>query len=538
MLSNPILRGFNPDPSIICVDENYYIATSTFEWFPGVQIHHSTDLVNWHLITHPLNNNQLLDLKGIPDSCGVWAPCLSYSNGIYYLVYTIVKSFDGPWKDLTNYLITASDITGPWSSPIKLNHSGFDPSLFHDDDKKWLVNMKVDHRNNKLFGGIVLQEYCPERQSLIGDEVLITKGSELGLSEGPHLYKRGEFYYLILAEGGTSYDHAVSIARSKSLTGPYEFHPNNPILTAKANTENLLQKTGHADICQGADGNWYMVFLTSRPVGENRRCVLGRETAIEQVYWGDDAWLHLKSNNKLAREVIPQIGTVETKYQPIDWCDNFDNQNLDINLSSLRQPITSQWADLKARDNWLRLYGRDSLASTFEQSLLARRVQNHEFFAQTKIDFTPTCYQQSAGLVCYYNTTHWHYLAIQGREDGKRELVCLTYNNRVLTQYPTQAIELPDNVFVYLRCEVVGTELVYAYSLDAVDWINMPHVLNMSILSDDYVCSNSNAYKAAFTGAFIGICCQDLSHSNHYADFEYFSYTELNQNLLASKTSC
>ena len=150
-IENPILKGFNPDPSICRVGEDFYIATSTFEWFPGVQIHHSKDLKNWNLISHPLNRLSQLDLKGVPDSCGIWAPCLSYHKGTFYLVYSNVKSFDGVWKDSPNYLVTAKDIQGDWSDPIYLNSSGFDGSLFHDAGKIWYTNMIVDHRNGKFL---------------------------------------------------------------------------------------------------------------------------------------------------------------------------------------------------------------------------------------------------------------------------------------------------------------------------------------------------------------------------------------------------
>jgi xylan 1,4-beta-xylosidase len=185
-IRNPVLPGFNPDPSILRVNDDYYIATSTFEWFPGVQIHHSKDLVHWRLLTHPVTRTSQLDMRGNISSSGVWAPCLSYRDGMFYLIYSNVRSYKGPFKDVYNYLITAKNIEGPWSEPIFLNSSGFDPSLFHDTDgKKWLVNMLWDHRKLKLvepnhddganedehasiqgcFAGILIQEYDLSAQS-------------------------------------------------------------------------------------------------------------------------------------------------------------------------------------------------------------------------------------------------------------------------------------------------------------------------------------------------------------------------------------
>jgi xylan 1,4-beta-xylosidase len=193
-IQNPILRGCNPDPSICRVGRDYYVATSTFEWYPGVQLHHSRDLAHWRLVGRPLSRASQLDLRGEPDSCGVWAPCLSHADGQFWLIYSDVKRFDGDFKDVHNYLVTAPAIEGPWSDPVRLNSSGFDPSLFHDaDGRKWLVNMLWDHRAGRSrFGGILLQEYSAAERRLVGPVRNIFAG----------------FYYPLVAEGGTGYEHA------------------------------------------------------------------------------------------------------------------------------------------------------------------------------------------------------------------------------------------------------------------------------------------------------------------------------------------
>ncbi|HXI94251.1 MAG TPA: family 43 glycosylhydrolase, partial [Blastocatellia bacterium] len=200
-IQNPILRGFNPDPSIVRAGDDYYIATSTFEWFPGVQIHHSRDLMHWRLLSRPLNRPSQLNMLGDPDSCGVWAPCLSYDGGLFYLIYTDVKRYGrtsqpggvgAGLRDLHNYLVTCPTIDGQWSDPVYLNSSGFDPSLFHDDDRrKYLVNMLWDHRPGKnRFGGIVLQEYSAAQRKLVGERRNVFTGTSIGFTEAPHLYKR------------------------------------------------------------------------------------------------------------------------------------------------------------------------------------------------------------------------------------------------------------------------------------------------------------------------------------------------------------
>ena len=191
-IRNPILRGFNPDPAILRVGSDYYIATSTFEWYPGVQIFRSADLGNWRLASRPLNNARLLDMTGVPDSCGIWAPCLSHADGLFWLCYTIVRRFDGDFKDAHNYITTCETIDGDWSDPVYINSSGFDPSLFHDDDgRKWHMNMLWDHRPGRSrFGGILLQEYSHAERRLVGEAVNIYSGTATGLTEGPHIYKR------------------------------------------------------------------------------------------------------------------------------------------------------------------------------------------------------------------------------------------------------------------------------------------------------------------------------------------------------------
>ena len=200
-MTNPILPGFFPDPSICRAGDDYYIASSTFQWFPGVKLHHSRDLIHWEPAGYALTIKSQLDMVGNDDNGGIWAPCLSYSAGLFYLIFTDAKTWEGPYKDAHNYLTTAPSIAGPWSEPIYLNSSGFDPSLFHDDDgRKWFVNMVWDHRKGKNpFGGILLQEYSPKEGKLFGPIKNIFKGTELGLVEGPHLYKKDGWYYLLTA---------------------------------------------------------------------------------------------------------------------------------------------------------------------------------------------------------------------------------------------------------------------------------------------------------------------------------------------------
>jgi xylan 1,4-beta-xylosidase len=522
--TNPILKGFNPDPSILRVGKDYYIATSTFEWFPGVQIHHSTDLIHWELIGHPLERLSQLNMLGNQSSCGIWAPCLSYSDGIYYLIYTDVKAFLGMFKDTHNYLVTATDIRGPWSEPIYLNSSGFDPSLFHDaDGKKYLVNMVMDYRRwNSKFGGIVLQEYSEETKTLIGEPVNIFKGTPLGFTEAPHLYMHDGYYYLMTAEGGTEYAHAVTVARSRNLTGPYEVDPMNPMLTTSHAPDNPLQKSGHASITEGHNGKWYLAHLCGRPVGEGRCCILGRETAIQEVVW-KDGWLRLANGSNIPSLTVEIDGveadsTVEKQY----LMEDFDQSSWSIHLQTLRVPLAER-ASLEERPGYLRLYGRESFTSCHYQSLLAHRQQSFYCEVTTKVDFQPKNFQTLAGLVYYYDSLSYYYLYITEDEHLGRVLSILSNVLGRGTQPIGAGIALPRTGEVYLRLTTEKEKAYFSYSLDGEEFVRVGKALDATVLSDDYYAPTGHIL---FTGAFIGICCQDLSGQGAYADFDYFEYKE------------
>jgi len=534
-IRNPIIRGFNPDPSILRVGDDYYIVTSTFEWFPGCQIHHSRDLRNWKLVGRPLNRVSQLDMLGVPDSCGVWAPCISYKpeNQTYYLLYANVRRFDGPWKDTPNYVVTSKDILGEWSEPVYLNSSGFDASFFHDDDgKTWQVNMIVDHRKNKFFGGIALQEYDYKQQKLVGDIRNIFQGSELGSTEGPHLYKRSGWYYLLVAEGGTSYDHCMTLARSRNIAGPFELHPKNPIITAKNNPGNALQRAGHGDFIETQSGETYAVFLTGRPLTQRGRCITGRETSIEEMEWRDDDWIYLASGGSLPRENVEAPDLPDHSFEPEPARIEFDNEDIDINFQALRVPMSDDWVSQKDRPGHLRLYGRESLSSCFRQSLVARRIQAHHTISSTRLEFDPVSFQQMAGLVCFYNTYHYHYLHVFGNDDGTRKyLGIITCDKLDVSEPAGDPIDVSIAKQVFLKADFDGARLQFYYALDqepsADQWQKIGPVLDGSILSDEYVEGNPGPFRPCFTGAFVGLCCQDLSGRNLHADFDWFEYREL-----------
>lgn len=520
MIQNPILKGFNPDPSIVRVGDDYYIATSTFEWFPGVQIHHSRDLINWRLLTHPLNRVSQLDLRGNPSSGGIWAPNLSYDNGTFYLIYTDVKNRSGVYKDVHNYLVTAKDIMGPWSEPIYINSSGFDPALFHDDDgRKWLINMCWNFRKgHKRFDGILLQEYCPNEQKLIGQPKKIIEG-EAWVKEGSNLYKKGDYYYVVIAEGGTGYNHSVTISRSKHIEGPYEQDPMNPILTSVHEPKHPLQKAGHGSLVETQNGDWYMAYLCARPLPE-RLCPLGRETALQKCYWTDNGWLRMVGENNLPLITVEGPGLPLHPFEEEPAKDDFDNEDLSIHFQTLRVPADQSWVNLNDRKGFLRIKGRESLTSLNEQSMVARRIQHYHCEIETCVEFDPENFMQMAGLICYYDESDHFYLRISYDEKLGKNININTQNQGIYDE-PTEMVSVEGWDRCYLKVTIQEEKLQFLYSRDGEEWESFGPVLNFGQLSDEY------EGKLGFTGALVGMCVQDLSGSRKHADFEYFTYCSL-----------
>ena len=536
MIRNPILPGFNPDPSICRVGEDYYIATSTFEWYPGVQIHHSRDLVNWSLVRRPLERKSQLDMRGNPDSCGVWAPCLSYDDGLFWLVYTDVKRFDGNFKDAHNYIVTAETIEATWSDPVYVNSSGFDPSLFHDDDgRKWFLNMQWNHRTmsfggspkHPAFDGILLQEWDERTRKLVGPVKNIFAGSPLGLVEGPHLFKKNGWYYLTTAEGGTGYDHAVTMARSRAIDGPYEMHPNTYLITSKDHPEAPLQRAGHGQYVETPDGKAYHTHLTGRPLPPRRRCTLGRETALQKCVWRADGWLYLENGGPVPEVLVPAPGPVEQVVAPVVVETEFDDGLLPIDFQWLRTPQPERIFSLDRRPGHLRLIGRESIGSWFEQALVARRQEHHSFRAETTVDFTAETYQQVAGLTHYYNRHKFHALGVTWHETLGRTLTILSCPGdfpHARLEFPVGGgIAVPDGP-LELAMEVRDNDLQFFWRVSGTaEWQPIGPVLDAGVVSDE----GGRGEHGSFTGAFAGLFAFDTSGAGRAADFDRFRYVSL-----------
>jgi xylan 1,4-beta-xylosidase len=352
---------------------------------------------------------------------------------------------------------------------------------------------------------------------------VIFQGSPLGLTEGPHLYKRNGYYYLLTAEGGTGWGHAVTLARSRSLKGPYELHPAKQVLTSRDRPDLKLQRAGHADLVETQDGETYMVHLCGRPLRNRGRCVLGRETAIQKMSWDEEGWLVTAHGEPvpLVEVTSPHLSAFEFPKETTR--DDFDDSVLSINFQWLRSPWPLELFSLTERPGHLRLYGRESMGSLFRQSLVARRQQAFCYTAVTSIDFDPEDFQQMAGLVCYYNGSKFHYFYVSYDETLGKHLTVMSSNpDQVQADSFTTPIPLPSNRTIELRVDVDFERLRFAFRGNNEAWTWLPEIFDASILSDEA----SLPGLPNFTGAFVGMCCQDASGQGRPADFDYFEYFE------------
>jgi xylan 1,4-beta-xylosidase len=425
---------------------------------------------------------------------------LTHDGEKFWLVYTDVKRKDGSFKDTPNYIVHSEKIEGPWSDPIYANSSGFDPSLFHDDDgKKWFVNMLQDHRRRpRSFAGIRLQEFSATEEKLVGPVKTIFHGTELDLVEGPHLYKRNGYYYLLTAEGGTAYEHACTLCRSKDIWGPYELHPQKYILTSKDAPLAALQRAGHGDIVHDPQGKPY-----------------------QECYWGDDDWLYVKNGPVPSLDVELPAARDDTAY----WSEqryDFKGTTLHKDFQWLRTPEPERIFEVK---DGLHLTGREAVGSWFEQALVARRQTHFSYDAETTVSFSPTDERQFAGLTAYYCRFNFFYLTVTAHTDGKRELLIMSseasYPEGRLNFPLAEPVQIPQEGKVKLALSIRGKELKFKYALEGEELKDIGRVYDASILSDE--CGGHQAH-GSFTGAFVGVAASDINGTELKASFDYFVY--------------
>lgn len=540
MLHNPILPGFNPDPCICRKGEDYYLAVSTFEWFPGIPIYHSKDLESWELYTHVLTDDEKVDLKKLPSAKGIWAPCLTYceKEDLFYVVYGVMNSMNARYFDVDNFVITAKDIKGPWSEPVYLHSAGFDASMFHDNDgRKWVVSLEWETRDGYEKPGVIcLAEYDPQKKEIVGYPKRIWRGgTDRGCIEAPHLTRHGNYYYIMCAEGGTGYNHCVTMGRAENVWGPYEGDPENPIVTSVPgvsnerhdpdhlkpkyyNPESVLQKSGHGSYVETTLGEVYLVHLCSRPFTPELRCTLGRETAIQKMIWTKEGWLRMEDGSNMAKTEVPESKLLKCPLPQIPDRDDFDGEELGHWYYAPRI-MPNRFADVKVRPGFVRLTGQESGTSLNKTSILARKLTSVYATVTTKMEFKPEVYQHSAGLILYYDNMNFIFLRKYYSETlGQSALALLQLENGERTEYLDTRIPVTDAP-IYLRITVNGRETFFSWSYDGQTYERIGRVFDTTKFSDEY------CKYGEFTGTMVGITCCDRVKHSHYADFDFFEYS-------------
>ncbi len=539
MIKNPILPGFNPDPCICRKGDDYYLVVSSFEWFPGIPVYHSKDLKNWELYTHILTDETKIDLKKLPSSKGIWAPCLTYceEEDLFYIVYGIMNSMNARYFDVDNYLITSKDIKGEWSEPVYIHSSGFDASILHDDDgKKWIASLDWETREGYEKPGVIcLVEYCTKKKEIVGYPKRIwSGGTDRGCIEAPHITKRGDYYYIMCAEGGTGYGHSVTMGRAKNIWGPYEKDSMNPIVTSIPgdfyerhdpdhlkpkyyNPESKLQKSGHGSYIETTSGEVYLVHLTSRPFVPELRCTLGRETAIQKMKWTKDNWLRMEDESNLAKEYVSESKLEEHLVSSIPSFDDFDSNVLGLQYYAPRI-LPLSFADVKSRPGYVRIRGQESRTSLNKVSILARKLTSVYARITTKMEFYPEVHQHSAGLIMYYDNMNYINLRKYYSETlGQSALSIIHLENGEKTEFLNTRIPIKD-IPIYLRLYIQGRKSYFEWSYDEKNYQRIGKVFDTTKFSDEY------CKYGEFTGTFIGLTCADRVKHKHYADFDFFEY--------------
>ena len=515
---NPIIPGFAPDPSICRVGDDFYLINSTFEYFPGIPIYHSRDLVNWELIANALYSvNQNVNMDSINSSAGIHAPTIRYYGGLFYIITT--NNLNG---EMINFIVTAEDPKGPWSKAYILKDApGIDPSLFFDDDEKvWYTGSSVPPEPE--FDGqseIWMQELDLNKMQLMGEKHYLTRGFSNGTwAEGPHVYKYGDYYYLMISEGGTLHNHAVTIAVSKIITGPYIANARNPILTHRhLSLDHPIIAVGHGDLVQIKENDWYMVALGFRPI-EKKYKNLGRETFLIPVIWETEPYWW--KDEKIAWPVCsPKTGKVEFEY-PVpfpgtiqlktnEFYDNFDDTELNLEWNFRRTP-TAPFHSFNEKKGFLRIYLKEGfIAEQGQYSFVGIRQRHFQMEAKSKMEFNPAG-NEEAGMTVIQNDRSAYVMSLM---DGKIQLHHFFHGTDSLLASHSYK---KSTVFWNISADYLDYD--FSYSQDGKNWVLLFNNADGSKLSPE-----SSGWT--YTGVYIGLygSSNNLTSTN-YADFDWFDY--------------
>jgi xylan 1,4-beta-xylosidase len=503
--TNPVIPGFHPDPSVCRVGEEYYLATSSFEYFPGVPIFHSRDLVNWRQIGYCLMRESQLPLRDVMSSGGIWAPTLRYHAGRFYMITSNMPHY-------RHFYVSADDPAGEWSEPIRIDGdsagSGFDTDLFFDDGEADGKVYMARHSDDTV--GIRLWELDLATGTLLGPEHLIWPGFEDDLCEAPHLYKIDGLYYRLLAEGSTHRGHMATIGRSDKVTGPYESCPYNPILTHRAKVAEPIQAIGHADLVQAHDGSWWAVFLGIRQ-NDWRYHHLGRETFLAPVTWTADGWPIITDRQHAVQLQVDGPALPQHPWPAPAVRDDFDAPKLALLWNFRKNPDPQAWS-LSERPGWLTLRGTPPALSDFDPPIfVGRRQQHFECTAATLLEFEPG-EGDEAGLTAFMNEQHHYEVALSRQAGGKFVIV----RRRIGDLSSVVAIENAPEGPLVLQIVAEREKYTLGYSCAGQPFKPLTQGLTKYLSSE---------VAGGFTGVYFALYATGHGkHSTSPACFDWFDY--------------
>lgn len=521
VVPNPILKGFYPDPSICRVGEDYYLVNSTFSYFPGLPIFHSKDLANWKQIGNAMDRTTQLNLDGLGTSRGLFAPAIRYHEGIFYITCTLIDNGN-------NFVITTNDLSLGWSDPIWLPEvQGIDPSLFFDDNNRAYIIYNSDPPNGvSAYDGhrsIKIVEFDVETKEVVSvPEIIINGGSNINQKpvwiEGPHIFKKDGFYYLIAAEGGTDSNHSEVVFRSKNVLGPYESYVKNPILTQRnldPKRKDPVTSTGHADFVEDASGNWHAVFLGCRPY-ETGFYNTGRETFIAPVSW-ENGWpkINLEGNAVKKNYALKTNTSTPPKNNQDVFVDEFHGTSLNYQWMFLRTPH-EDWYSLDSEKGALTFNTRsETVSGKGNPSFIGFRQQHLIGEVSTEMEFSTSKENEKSGLIAFQNESHFYYLC-QSVKNNKNVVQLLKSNGNTTDEI--KSVEMPSNSKLFLKIAANGPVYSFQYSIDNKQWSTVADQVDAKFLSTQV--------GGGFVGAFYAMYTTSMGEeSSNKAQFNWFKNT-------------
>lgn len=517
MFDNPLLPGFYPDPSVCRVDDDYYMVTSSFVYYPGLPIFHSKDLVNWEQIGHGIHRPEQLNYKNCETSEGLWAPSIRYHQGTFYIINTFVS--EGREAKRDNYIITAKDPAGPWSDPVVVEGAdGIDSSLFFDEDGSvWYAgNFISDEKLYEGHHGIYLNELDPETLQFKGPRYIIWDGNKSRSKwiEAPHIYKKDGWYYLLVAEGGTFINHSVQMARCKTINGDYEICPRNPIISHRhMPLMSPISVTGHADIVETQNGEWWMVLLAVRPY-EGGHYNLGRETFMVPFVWAEDGWPMIDNETGLVQEKERLPKLPRHTYPLMPESDNFESPQLQMQWNTVHPPVEPIYT-LEERPGFLRLYTRPEVMEEIcLPSFVGRRQRHKTFLAKTAMEFTPAKDGEEAGIAIIQDD-RFHYLMVVRMQEGKKYLQLYRTENGSRSLVTETEVKKDGRIYLSVQGNVTDYDFYYGYTDQ--------EMIPLATGQDGWLLSSD--VNNGFTGVYMGMyTSSNHQESQNFADFDWFTY--------------